>query len=549
MRIQERDLTDERRAALATTLGLPVTALATLRIGFLPNDPTMGACWTFAEHDAKNHIIGINRRRCTDGKKQAIDKGHRGLSIPTGWRGRDGPVYLPEGASCTLALTAMGLSAVGRPSNQSGVNHLAELLTDLPADRQIIVLGEYDQKENGDWPGRDGAKGTAEKLTDKLGREVVWALPLDGAKDARAWATKTQRLDPAISDAWYDAGENFAAALQLQKVATNDTSPLPGTFPEPIPLSQLTSVDLEYAWRLKGLLGVGSISLLSALWKAGKTTFLAHILKALAGEMSFIGQAVTPCNVLMISEEPWHLWTARRDQLGIGDHVHITCRPLQGKPDAATWDAFTSFVAEQVNAKHLELVVFDTLSAFWPVENENDASQVIAALLPLRKICDAGAGVLLVHHPRKGDGTEATAARGSGALSGFVDIILELRRFDASQRDDHRRVLTGYSRYQSTPDELVIELTRDNMAYTLLGSKGKAEAEALTAAIMRVLPKVPPGMTKDEILQNWPEERTIQKQKLLKVLNSNTEHPWERTGRGKRNDPFRYFAKPFGNSV
>ncbi len=57
------------------------------------------------------------------------------------------------------------------------------------------------------------------------------------------------------------------------------------------------------------------------------------------------------------------------------------------------------------------------------------------ALTPLSQIMEAGAGVLLVHYPRKGDVGEGQASRGSSALPGFVDTIFELRRFSAQDAD------------------------------------------------------------------------------------------------------------------
>src|SRR5581483_8595311 len=57
------------------------------------------------------------------------------------WQEKDGPVYITEGPSDVLALTALNLAAIGRPSNVGGVEHLARLLSDVPADRPIIVGG------------------------------------------------------------------------------------------------------------------------------------------------------------------------------------------------------------------------------------------------------------------------------------------------------------------------------------------------------------------------------------------------------------------------
>ena len=81
----------------------------------------------------------------------------RGLTIPARFAERDGPVLAVEGASDVLAATAMGIAAIGRPSNMGGVDLLVDVLRDVPPDRPIIVLGEYDANSKGQWPGRDGA--------------------------------------------------------------------------------------------------------------------------------------------------------------------------------------------------------------------------------------------------------------------------------------------------------------------------------------------------------------------------------------------------------
>ena len=129
-----------------------------------------------------------------------------------GWRDRPGPVFLVEGASDTLALTAAGLSAVGRPSNTGGCEHLTKLLAHLPSDREIVVVGENDKKESGEWPGREGAERVSATLTQKFGRPVGWVLPPDGVKDVRAWLTaRVSRTDPA--DAWAEAGRTLSEAV------------------------------------------------------------------------------------------------------------------------------------------------------------------------------------------------------------------------------------------------------------------------------------------------------------------------------------------------
>jgi hypothetical protein len=52
---------------------------------------------------------------------------------------------------------------------------------------RLLVVGENDQKPNGDWPGKKGADVTARRLADALGVEVRIAYPPPAHKDLRGW--------------------------------------------------------------------------------------------------------------------------------------------------------------------------------------------------------------------------------------------------------------------------------------------------------------------------------------------------------------------------
>ena len=180
-------LTTENCQHLADELDLPPEALRALGVGWRKTDK--GGVYTFPEHDGDGRVIGINIRALT-GKKWMIKGSKRGLYLPTGWRDRKGPIYIVEGASCAAALTAMGKAGIGRPSAASGAELLADLLRKIPTKRKIIVLGEYDRKTDGSWPGRDGAWAVAQELTNLLARPVAATFPPNGAKDAREWYRK-----------------------------------------------------------------------------------------------------------------------------------------------------------------------------------------------------------------------------------------------------------------------------------------------------------------------------------------------------------------------
>jgi len=307
----------------------------------------------------------------------------------------------------------------------------------------------------------------------------------------------------------------------------------------PIPLSQLGEGE-AVTWAWTGFLGVGFVTLLTGFWKAGKTTLVANLLGHFA-EGGELAGTVNPARVLVVTEESAGLWRRRRDELRIGDHVHLLTRPFKVRPRLAQWEGFILAISGLVRTNGYGVVVFDTLPSLWPVVDENAASDVLAALLPLHAVTEAGAAVLLTHHPRKGDGGEGQASRGSGALPGFVDVIVELRRFTPDNRDDRRRTLTTLSRFDESPGEVVVELADDG--YRLVGSKADAKQADRLDAIAEILPSEGPGVTADELRESWPDggmvrpgKRTLQ----LDLQAGAKAGRWVQLGTGKRNDAHRY---------
>ena len=180
---------NEQLERLAEELGVSAAILEALGVGYDSRTCT----WSFPERDGSGLVTGINARHAS-GEKRRLFGSRAGLTYVDHWHLCAGPVLLPEGASDAAALLTIGCCAVGRPSNNSGVPLLAELLKGVPRDREIIVLAERDQKEDGSWPGREGAIATATRLAESLDRPVAWSLPPDEAKDARAWLNAMPKL-------------------------------------------------------------------------------------------------------------------------------------------------------------------------------------------------------------------------------------------------------------------------------------------------------------------------------------------------------------------
>jgi hypothetical protein len=60
--------------------------------------------------------------------------------------------------------------------------------------------------------------------------------------------------------------------------------------------------------------------------------------------------------------------------------------------------------------------VIDTLATFLPLRTENNAALILEALQPLQRLTTLGVGVLVNHHPRKGESLPGRAARGSRVM-------------------------------------------------------------------------------------------------------------------------------------
>lgn len=314
---------------------------------------------------------------------------------------------------------------------------------------------------------------------------------------------------------------------------------------EPVPMSKLgDAVPPDWLW--PGYLAVGHITLLCGLWKAGKTTLLTYLLGGFCGRDT-ITPGVKPAKVLVISEEPQGMWAERRDRVGMSDGVAIWTRPFMARPTAEQWHTWIDELADLIRRDGYTLVVFDPISACWPLEDENDAAGMLAALRPLHQLCEAGAAVLLIHHPRKSEGSEGQAARGSGALPGFVDIIVELRRHTPLDREDPRRVLTAYSRLQDTPPEMVMEL-KDGSYHAVGTRRDSARVDRQNVILDHLLTDTP--QTAEELLAAWPDGGSPKPSKRAlegDLAHGATQGVWQRTGKGKKTDPYKFAQASFHN--
>ena len=205
----------------------------------------------------------------------------------------------------------------------------------------------------------------------------------------------------------------------------------------------------QRTWLWHGYLAPGNVTLLTSQWKAGKTTLLSILLDRMKAGGTLAGRPVRPGRAVVVSEESPAHWLLRSQKFDFAGHVCWLCRPFHGKPRLDQWQALLDQLYSLHEQVGLDLVVIDPLASFLPGRSENDADAMLTALLPLQRLTAAGLAVLVLHHPRKRASADGQAARGSGALSGYVDVLIEMHWYEQAADNDRRRRLLASAVHSS----------------------------------------------------------------------------------------------------
>jgi hypothetical protein len=352
---------------------------------------------------------------------------------------------------------------------------------------------------------------------------------------------KESRTPPAeLAEPEYAGDHTLGPTIRAPTVASAADKP---RWPDPKYVTELSADRASVDWLWNGCVALGHTTLFSALMKAGKTTMLSFLLRSLQVGDSFVGRETRECRTLIVSEESETIWSMRRDALGLDEHLSVLSKPMIAKPNFGDWSDFIEFVDAKAGERDCELVVFDTIGKFAPWKSENDAAEVQGTMNPLDILTKNHRGVLLFHHHGKNDSGEGRAARGSTAMAGAVDILLELRRYKPDDKADRRRVLSGLGRFDEVPEEIVIALETDGSGYTAEGDRKALAARELGDTVRDCMPAEPPGATADEIHKAMPEGARPRVGDVRKCLieGSSAGH-WNRTGLGKPpKNPWRFW--------
>jgi hypothetical protein len=248
-------------------------------------------------------------------------------------------------------------------------------------------------------------------------------------------------------------------------------------------------------WLAPGLLPAGAVVLLSGAAKgAGKTTFLVHAVRALLDGGRFLNEPCQRAPVVYLTEQAeaqfFPEYLARAGVDGSEDLHLLTAWEAAG----TSWFDLVPAVASHAVEVGARVVVVDTFMRWAGLdgESENAAATIQKHLAPLSNAAaEHGLCIVVVHHDRKAGGDVYSAARGSSAFQGAVDLIVNLQRPPGGHGANVRTLETAgrYADAMGSPEPVMIDLDTDGGGYSLLGTGADVKRRTAEELVVSEAPR------------------------------------------------------------
>ena len=301
---------------------------------------------------------------------------------------------------------------------------------------------------------------------------------------------------------------------------------------------------VETPFIVEGLIYQRSSTALIAKPKCGKSTLVMDAIEAIIKNTMFLARKVTTTNVLYVTEQLLNSFQTELRNSGL-----VLCGQVTLSEDSKRlyyltiqdwykyeWKNIVELAAEKAQAVGSGLVVFDTLSRIARVKNENDASEMQAAVDELTPLHVVGSSIS-IQHERKAGGDISDAGRGTNAMTGAVDVLLRLNKMGGAGRGNFRMLeFLGRFPGPAAPLALCRETTDEKSRYKL--SDGFT-AKNMTAqkAIQEVLGMERAPMSVKDIMDETELKRSTVKRALAQLVKDNLV---KQTGSGVKDDAFMY---------
>jgi hypothetical protein len=314
-------------------------------------------------------------------------------------------------------------------------------------------------------------------------------------------------------------------------------------FPPLRTIADIRADNPQVPWLWEGYLAEKALTIVYGDPKVGKSTLIFHLLRALESGSPFLNLPTATTGAVYLSEEHSPTLVEKIDASGLEHTLFLT------RQDLFDGNAPRSHLERGVYwAKRLgyRLLVIDTFAAWGKLrgDDENQSGSSQATMETYQWAASQGVAVLVIHHAVKaggdlgGDtGGSSRRLRGSGAIAGAVEVIIELAKRRGEPRESRKRVLLSDSRFAHTPHILSIE--HSEAGYIRSSDPGiliaQQDADRVLAAIVsqpgvsRVALTKMPGIRRETVIETLDE--------LVRVGRVRAEGQPQ-----NRYDPLRYHA-------
>ena len=393
--------------------------------------------------------------------------------------------------------------------NPGGAGKWRDEYSDVLSGKHVCIIADADD------PGRKHAQHVAQSLAGKvLGLKVI---ELPGSKD--------------LSD-WVAAG-GTKAALEGFIESTGEWAPtkaiddLEGF--RLTPLSELLSrPDAPVDYILENRLVAGTVSLVAAKPKVGKSTFARNLCLAVARGEDFLGLKTRQgdCIYLALEEREEDVRADFRAMGAEGSEpilVHAAIAPAEG----------ILALCDLIRRTRPVLVTVDPLFRLAHIRDEKAYAETYTALGPLIDVArEAGTHVQLTHHAGKSMKLDAIdSPLGSTAIGGAVCTLLVMRR------TEEYRTLQSVQRIGPDMAETVLKFDADTRRLNLGGTRLEADRLECEDAILAFLSEADGPQSQEQIRENV-EGKTRNIRAALTALAESARI--KKTGEGKKGKPFFY---------
>jgi hypothetical protein len=311
----------------------------------------------------------------------------------------------------------------------------------------------------------------------------------------------------------------------------------------PIPMQHLNMPGdpPEPHWLWHGYIARMYATLLSCERKLGKTTLLNGLLQCFADGRPFLGREVTPAKVLVVSEDPIELWQARRRLLPVEANVELLAQPFDRHPNDLEWGELYDYLFSRVTREGFQLVVFDSLSSFLPVEPIMYREKALRVIAPLLKLPYTGAGILTLVNTRTPHETVKQLLEDPLDPSNPFRLVFNLRKYGAFGTNPTWRRIVNRSNHVATPDSLSYGWNPVTGRFRVVDDPVSERLRTYRTIIVQILKEHPEPHTIESLVYHWPEDRLPSRKYIDEFLHRAVKQKRiRREGKGVKGDPYQY---------